>query len=185
MKLRSFISTICLVILSTNASTVFAEDIKKGDTLQALTNLHPDNTKRLLYTINYQQEGLIPVCAEITVKKISRKRMVFDYQGMEYSLNYEKHTKNSGISFQQAAQDFFGPKCDSKKIASLSKTDQEGIKAGTARVGMSRDGVYFAMGRPPLHANPNLDGNEWMYWRNRFGRRAIEFNNEGKVSGIR
>lgn len=163
----------------------FAEDIKNGDTLQTLTNLHPDPTKRLIYTVNYQQDGLIPACSEITVKKISRKRMTFDYEGIEYRMDYDRNIKKAGISFQQVAQSMVGPKCDSAKIASLSATDKEGIEAGLPRVGMTRDGVYFAMGRPPFHVNPKLEVREWMYWRNRFSRRAVEFDDNGIVTNIR
>ena len=173
-----------IFLLSASVAT-FAEDIKKGDVLQTLTNLHPDTTKRLIYTVNYQLEGLIPACTEVKVKSMSGKRMEFEYNGVEYKLDYERNIKGAGISFQEAAQSMFGPKCDSAKMASLSEVDQQGIKAGTARVGMTKDGVYFAMGRPPFHANPSLDGNEWMYWRNRFGRRAVEFDDKGIVTGIR
>lgn len=163
----------------------FADDIKKGDKLQTLINLHPDMNKRLLYTLNYQQPGLIPICSDITVQKISKKKMVFEYHGANYEIAYEGFTKDAGVSFQQAIQNFFGPKCDEAKIKSLSKVDQEGIKSGEAQLGMTKEGVLFAMGRPPVHATPSLDSNYWLYWRNRFGKRGIEFDSNGKVSNIK
>lgn len=182
---KSTISAAILTLLTAMCGSTVAEEIKEGDVLQALTNLHPDPGKRLVYTVNYQQAGLIPACAEIKVTDMGRKRMEFEYQGLTYRLDYEGHTKKAGISFQQAAQTYFGPACDKAKMDGLSDTDKEGIKAGMAKVGMTKDGVYFAMGRPPYHANPTMDANEWMYWRNRFARRAITFNSEGTVSGIR
>ncbi len=185
MMKKFAITALLFSIVASAGFSAQADDIKKGDVLQALTNLHPDMAKRLLYTMNYQQPGLIPVCAEITVKSISGKRMVFDYKGVEFMLDYEKFAKQAGISFQQAAQDMFGKSCDQAKIDSLSDLDKEGIKTGTPQVGMTRDGVYFAMGRPPYHANPFLDAREWMYWRNRFARTAVEFDEKGIVTGIR
>jgi outer membrane protein assembly factor BamE (lipoprotein component of BamABCDE complex) len=67
----------------------------------------------------------------------------------------------------------------------LSKIDQDGIAAGRAQVGMTRQGVLYAMGRPPFHANPSLDSSEWMYWRNRFGKTAVQFDESGKVTNVR
>ncbi len=162
-----------------------AAEIKAGDQLQTLSVLHPDENKREIQSINYQLAGRIPVCSDITVKKINKKAMVFTYDDKEYKFAWEKHTKGAGVSLQEAAQAFFGPKCDQAKIKSLSKIDQEGIANGRAQVGMTRQGVLYAMGRPPFHANPNLDSSEWMYWRNRFGKTAVQFDESGKVTNIR
>jgi outer membrane protein assembly factor BamE (lipoprotein component of BamABCDE complex) len=50
---------------------------------------------------------------------------------------------------------------------------------------MTRQGLIYAMGRPPIHANPNLDSDTWMYWLNRFKRQAIDFDDNGLVEEIR
>ncbi len=160
-------------------------EFKKGDTLQLLSNLHPDNAKRLLYTINYQQAGLLRVCEQVTVRKIGRKSMKFDYQGVGYEIVYDKHTKKAGVSFQQVLHSFFGYKCDSEKIASLSATDERGIDSGKPILGMSKDGVLFAMGRPAFHGTPSLDADYWLYWRNKFGRTGVQFDANGIVSEIK
>ncbi|MFT3930311.1 MAG: hypothetical protein QM709_08455 [Spongiibacteraceae bacterium] len=174
----ALLASVCL-------SPVVHADFKEGDKLQTLTNLHPDVARRQLYTMNYQQPGLIPVCSDVTVKKISGKEMVFDYQGVEYSYEYEKYTKGAGVSFQAALETAFGPACDKAKIGKLSQADQEGIRSGKPRVGMTKDGIYFALGRPPQHANPSLDVSSWLYWENRFGKMGIDFDDKGKVVGIR
>jgi len=70
-------------------------------------------------------------------------------------------------------------------MKSLSKIDQEGIASGRAQADMTREGVLFAMGRPPFHANPSLDAPEWLYWRNRFVRTAVQFDEKGIVINIR
>lgn len=173
------------LLISASLCSVVHADFKEGDKLQTLTNLHPDMARRQLYTMNYQQPGLIPVCSDVTVKKISGKEMAFDYQGVEYTYEYEKHTKGAGVSFQAALETAFGPACDKAKISKLSQLDQEGIRSGRPRIGMTKDGVYFAMGRPPQHANPSLDVSSWMYWENRFGKTGVDFDDKGKVSGIR
>ena len=182
MKLRFVGPMIFAAVWGASAS---AADIKAGDKLQTLSNLHPDSARREIQTINYQLPSRIPVCSDVTVKKISKGAMVFVYNDAEYEFVLDKHTKGADVSLQQAAQAFFGPKCDEAKLKALSKVDQDGIAAGRAQVGMTRDGVLFAMGRPPFHANPSLEVSEWMYWRNRFGRTAVQFDADGKVSNVR
>ena len=160
-----------------------AADIKEGDKLQTLSNLHPD--KQEIQSMNYQLPGRLPICSDITVTKVSKGSIKFDSSGTEYEFVLDKHTKGADVSLQQAAQAYFGPKCDQARIKSLSKADQDGIASGRANVGMTREGVLLALGRPPFHANPNLDVPEWMYWRNRFGRMAVQFDDKGKVTNVR
>jgi hypothetical protein len=179
MKVRS----VSIVLSAVWAAAAGAADIKEGDKLQTLSNLHPD--KQAIHSINYQLPSRIPVCSDVTVKKVSKGAMVFDYSGAEYEFVLDKHTKGADISLQQAAQTYFGPKCDDAKMKSLNKLDQEGIASGRAQVGMTREGVLLAMGRPPFHANPSLEVSEWMYWRNRFARIAVQFDDKGKVVNIR
>jgi hypothetical protein len=179
MKVRS----VGMLLLAAWATSAGAADIKEGDKLQTLSNLHYE--KQEIQSINYQLPAKIPVCSDVTVKKVGKGSMVFVHSDTEYEFVLDKHTKGADISLQQAAQAYFGPKCDEAKLKSLSKIDQEGIAGGRAQVGMTKDGVLLAMGRPPFHANPNLDVSEWMYWRNRFGRTAVQFDEKGKVVGIR
>jgi len=111
--------------------------------------------------------------------------MVFNWKGVEYTFKYDGHTKKAGIPFEQSVNTYFGAKCDKTKMARLSKLDKEGIRLGRAKVGMSREGILFAMGRPPYHANPDLDAPSWLYWMNRYNKTAIEFDEKGKVSAVR
>jgi len=159
--------------------------IKPGDKLQALANLHPDNQKNLLYTLNYQLPGvMIPVCAEIVVTRMGNKEMEFTYQGAEYTLAYEGFTKKAGVSFEKAVLTYFGNACDKAGMQKLGAADQDGIKVGRAKVGMTREGVLFAMGRPPIHVNPDLNAPEYRYWKNRFATQLVEFDASGKVSAV-
>jgi len=160
--------------------------LKEGDKVFAIANLHPDMQRHLLYTLNYQLPGIIPVCAELTVTEIHSKKLAFTYNNQEFEVGYDSFTKEAGVSFQGAVKGiFFGKSCDKAKMQSLSKVDQDGIRAGAPRVGMTRDGILLAMGRPPFHANPDLASDTWMYWRNRFGKLAVEFGSDGKVNNIR
>ncbi len=184
MKSRAW--SVLLVTASIIVTTPSFADIKKGDKLQTIANLHPDMQRRVLFTLNYQLASLIPVCSDVTITKVAKKKLEFEYSGQLFEIGYEGYTEGAGVSFQKAVEGiYFGKSCDKAKLQSLSKIDQEGIRAGEPKVGMSREGVLFAMGRPPFHANPNLDSPTWHYWRNRYSQKAVNFDENGKVSSIK
>lgn len=64
------------------------------------------------------------------------------------------------------------------------KAERKNIKNGTIAVGMSKDAVVMAYGYPPSHKTPTLDSNMWTYWRDRFRRVFVYFEN-GKVVNIK
>ena len=158
---------------------------EKGSRLHLLVNLHPDNRKRLIYSVNYQLPGLMPVCSEVIIKKKKNKKLVFIYKELEYTFLFDGHTKETGIGFDRYLSHFFGLDCQESQIRTMSDVDQEGIRLGQPKLGMTKKGILIAMGRPPIHANPDIDAPVWYYWVNRFKRKAIEFDDNGQVSNIR
>lgn len=183
MKFRA--CSAALVAASIGVVTPSFADIKKGDKLQTIANLHPDMQRHVLFTLNYQLPGLIPVCSDVTITKVGKKKLAFEYNGQLFEIGYEGFTEGAGVTFQKAVETiYFGKACDKARMQSLSKIDQEGIRSGQPKVGMSRDGVLFAMGRPPFHANPDLGASSWRYWRNRFAQMVVNFGDDGKVASI-
>lgn len=67
----------------------------------------------------------------------------------------------------------------------LSDVDQQGIQAGKAMVGMSKQGVMIALGYPAKHQTPSTENNVWTYWKGRHDSYAVEFDNTGKVTAVR
>ncbi|MGH1471482.1 MAG: hypothetical protein ACRBCS_09825 [Cellvibrionaceae bacterium] len=173
-------STIAFASLSTAAEF---KDLIKEDSVYTLVNLHPDEERRRLYTVNYQLPAVLPVCTEVKLTKLKRKTLIFQVpsrSNREYQ--YLKH-KSLPEDFGDHLSQIFGKTCPKAKIAKMSKKDQDGIKAGKPLVGMTKAGVIIAMGPPPTHVTYSTDLDEWMYWQNRFGRLRVEFSN-GKVSKI-
>ncbi len=66
----------------------------------------------------------------------------------------------------------------------LSDVDRQGIEAGKALVGMSKQGVEIALGYPARHKTPSLDDNRWTYWKGRHETYVVEFDASGKVANI-
>ena len=66
----------------------------------------------------------------------------------------------------------------------LSDVDRQGIQAGKAMVGMSKQGVLVALGYPAKHQTPSTDQNRWVYWKGRHDSYAVEFDDNGMVKSI-
>ena len=80
-------------------------DFKKGEKVQTIANLHPDMQRHVLFTLNYQQDGLIPVCSDVTIIKSGKKKLTFEFQGQEFEIAYEGFTEKAGVPFQKAVRD--------------------------------------------------------------------------------
>jgi hypothetical protein len=162
-----------------------ADSLVNASGVYTLTNLHPDNENNRLYSVNYQLPFLIPVCTEVKITKIKKKRMNFTVveSGREYDYNWHKKATPGGLKGNIVK--YFGTECPEEEIKALSEVDQEGIKKGRVQKGMTRRGLIIAMGYPPEHVTPDLEADEWMYWMNRFNRTAVIFGADGTVEGTR
>jgi hypothetical protein len=148
-----------------------------------LTNLHPDEPRSRLFSINYQQAGLIPVCSAVTLLERSKKRLVFRVEstGKRYEYYYHEAIREP---FADHLARYFGTRCPRAAIDQLPELDRRGIRLGQALIGMTKAGVVFALGYPPPHATPSLDADRWLYWTNRFDKLAILFDEQGRVLAI-
>ena len=99
------------------------------------------------------------------------------------AIYFEYNSKNMGMSAEQ----YISLITSSQKVNlnALSEIDQKGINSGKALVGMSKKGVRIALGYPAVHRTLSLENNSWIYWRNRFRTKVIEFDTEGNVKEIR
>ncbi len=147
-----------------------------------LVNLRPDEKRARLYATNYQQEGFIPLCTEVKISKTSSKVITFIDLTTNKQYDYYYH-RSAGEPFDEHLLKYFGKTCNKEKVAKLSKTDQEGIKTGEAKAGMSKEGVVLAIGYPPMHRTPSLQSDQWTYWRNRWITMQVVFV-DGKVSRV-
>ena len=147
-----------------------------------LVNLHPDDKNRRLYSVNYQQDGLIPLCTKVRITAVTHRAMTFELEdgGRKYEYNFHDTLRQE---IPKHLDQFFGKTCPKKQVDSLGSVDRQGIKEGRALPGMTKAGVILAIGYPPEHATPSLDVSAWKYWRNRFATTLIHFE-DGKVARI-
>lgn len=147
-----------------------------------LVNLHPDESRHRLYSVNYQQPGLIPLCSKVKIQSVDTRKMTFRLLDGDREYEYLFHSSLRD-PIPKHLDRVFGTRCE-PQLQTLSEVDRKGIRAGTALTGMTKRGVVLAIGYPPEHATPTLDSDVWTYWKNRFGKMRVHFA-AGKVVGIR
>lgn len=137
-----------------------------------LTNLHPD--RRRIYSTNYQQDELLPVCTPVLVQVVSEKKMIFTdtTTGVEYQYLFDR--RNMVDDIPAHLDRYLGTQCPQAQIAQMSEADRAGIRDGKIYAGMSRDGVILAAGYPDL-SETDLASDVWTYWKNRWDQFEVIF----------
>jgi len=136
---------------------------------------------------NYTRPGdghyIIPAGTEITILGKSRKEIKFRINGDGREVRFLFHEPRMGMSVNDYIE-----KITSAKPVSLKKLpalDRKGVAEGKALVGMTREGVMTALGYPAAHKTPSLESPTWIYWTNRYGTLAVDFDGRGKVRAVR
>jgi hypothetical protein len=183
MKRFAMLLMIALTSLALAGPVSSAEHPLVGDPeVYTLVNLHPDESRQRLYTVNYLQAGLIPLCRKVKIESLAAKEMCFRVTESDRQYTYYLHS-SLREPFPKHIERFFGKTCNKAKVQAMSKVDQEGILQGRALPGMTKEGVILAIGFPPDHATPNLEANAWRYWKNRFDTILVHFT-DGKVTQV-
>ena len=152
----------------------------QSDKVYTQTNLHPDDARSRLYSINYQQAGFIPRCTEVDLLKVSSKKLIFSIEDTKYQYLYHK----ASGSFDENIKKYFKTSCEKSELKQLSTIDKKGLAAGKVYKGMSKEGVILAIGYPPVHKTVSLEGKTWKYWKNRFNTFDVIFDENNKVESI-
>ncbi len=146
-----------------------------------LVNLHPDEERRQLYSVNYQQVGLIKRCEPVTIDASSKRGIQFTVKSTGRQYTYSFHDSMVGTPEAHLAK-IFGASCP-ELPAGLNPLDMMGIDKGTVGEGMTKQGVMLALGPPPEHATPSPDSDQWTYWKNRWDRFVVKFDG-GVVASV-
>ena len=185
MKKTFIINGLCLVILCCTfaCGSGRIEYANTNQQLYTLVNLHPDEAHLRMYSVNYQREGLIKYCTPVTILKVTAKAAVIRDDATSKKYTYFFHLKSMNTNQQEHLNKIFSTACDPSLVKNMSEEDQAGIESGTVSVGMSKDGVLIAIGYPPEHETPTLDGDRWKYWTNRMATFVVVFK-DGIVTDI-
>ena len=185
IKKSYYISSLLLMCVLF-AAPVFAAD----EVLYNKYNIHTqskDGKKAKASYANYvgPYEGhvIVPPGTKMVITKKSSRGFTFTYDAGQKKVVYEFHTSRMGMSIDAYLEKITSAKPTALK--GLSKLDRKGVSKGKALVGMSREGVMAALGYPATHRTPSLEATSWVYWKNRFATLGVDFDDSGKVKGIR
>lgn len=135
-----------------------------------------------MWVINYKTGTMIPAGTEVSNIKVEKSEISFttvdDQKKYVVHLNAKFHP---GKTTEDYAERMFTEKDFDQLTRGMSQTDIDGINEGLIMVGMSKKAVIVAYGYPPEHKTPDLSGNVWTYWLNRFSSTAINFDDKGKT----
>lgn len=138
-----------------------------------LVALHPNGRRPELWTMNYQQDGFLPICTPVVIESVTAREMQFSVPSLGVRFHYRVDPALSQ-PFTAHLDQVFGTRCP-PELVQLSAIDRDGISRGVAQVGMTRQGVFFALGPPPIEATPSLDVPVWRYWRTRHTAFEVRF----------
>ena len=145
---------------------------------------HHANDNKASYA-NWTNPGegheIIPVNSPVKIGKWGKGfKIIKNEDGTEVLFEYHKKRMNMSID------DYLKLITSTSPISldDLSEIDKNGIQEGKAYRGMTKDGVRMALGYPATHKTSSLESNTWIYWTNRFGTIAVEFNEQGIVESI-
>ncbi len=174
-----FLLTLGALFLS---SAAFADDALEGKELYSQVNIWYEKPTKILST-NYHVGGVLPVGTKIKVVEASKKALTFtDSSDAKYRIICE--LKHNNVPCNDLALLWFGetdPMAKGGKFEKFTKEEQEFVRAGYVREGMSRDAVLMAYGYPPTIRTTSLDQAIWTYWKNRWVTEIARFDDKGKV----
>jgi hypothetical protein len=159
------------------------------DVLFTKYNIHTQAKGNLLNAsyANYTNPGaghyIVPAGTEITLLSKSGKEFKFRINGDGREVRFLFHEPRMGMRVDEYIEKITSPQPVSLK--KLSALDRKGVEQAKALVGMTREGVMTALGYPAAHKTPSLESPTWIYWTNRFGTLAVDFDSRGKVKAVR
>ena len=148
-----------------------------------LTNLHPDEDRVTLYSGNFQQPGLIPICSEVTFTYADPSYLSFTVAATGREYFYYEHAVAAEPLLVNASR-YFGNACPKDKLAKLTPVERKGVEQGVPLKGMSKDAVVLACGYPPKRDTPSLDAKSWRYWSSRMRYFTVDFDARGLVDKV-
>jgi len=181
MKNKKMAIALACVALAFASPSLFAQTFKRGEILYTQTVLHWE--KQQMSAANFLVGSFLPHGSAVKVVACNQNRLEFKLLSTGETFYY-KFQKQAGEPLKDHLKKIFATSWDPATVTSMSAIDQKGVAEGTSYVGMSKKGVTIALGYPPHKENPNLVAPVWTYWKNKYNRIKVVFDENGIVMEI-
>jgi hypothetical protein len=151
---------------------------KKGDIFYTRFSLFYEQGHHV--TTNYRRGTLLPVNSPLTFVKSGRNEILVTLpDGQEIVIENVKDYSGEDLNgvFRRTLS------TAQTDLSQFSDAEKNAIEAGQAKVGMSKAAILIALGYPPKHQTPTLEGDSWRYWSSRYGTFIVRFE-DGRVVEI-
>src|SRR5437762_14256030 len=119
--MKRMIPTLALALVLAARVVVFAAEVDYplvgASGVYTLVNLHPDEQRHRLYSVNYQQSGLIPLCSKVAIESVDKRKMTFRLDGgAEYEYIFHNSLRDP---IPKHLDKVFGKKCDKASVEKM------------------------------------------------------------------
>lgn len=176
-------------------TTVGAQDVE-SEKLYTAYNMWFEKPKSM-HCINFKAGTMIPAGSLVSSAQLIDDEVVYvpgmDYEEVppyirftiaedkqEYNVQFSRRW-HPGKSIQDYFDLMFTTRPLDERIAEFTSDEKQAIHGGYLLEGMSKEAVLIAYGYPPEHKTRNLTSNTWLYWRNKFGKKVIYFDPDGRT----
>ena len=164
------------------------DDIKKKD-FYTKVNIWYESYN--IPSTNYHLGTMIPAGTRVKIGNInndlSSPEISFYVDGQGKSFTIAVRVGVTNLPIEKIFWRYFSeknPLMEGGMFSKFTTEEQERIKKGVIKEGMSKDAVIMAYGYPPTHKTPTLESNTWLYWKALKRIVAVKFK-DGKVSEIK
>lgn len=185
MKLLTKIgSAVLLFFLLFSVEPLFAQNEQTDAALYTAYNIWFEKAEKI-YSINYKKGNIIPVGTAVDqVNIITAPAPHIQFRVMEWNQIFNIYFESRyypDLTIEQLMERTFTSKNFETLVQNLTSVEIDGIKNAKILSGMSKQAVLIAYGFPPSHMTTTLDMNTWTYWRNRWVKDLVEFDEQGNA----
>lgn len=171
MHIKKLLQLAILVILATGcvSYTYQSDEVY-------YTTMNMWQTRDAISSVNYSVDRIIPVNSRVYITSISSKKITFYLEGASsIPITYVNNEGYSGLPSQLLFEKYFSP--TQVDLTVFSEVENDFIKNfdGYYQKGISKEALLVARGLPPIHRTPSIALDSWVYWRNKWKKRVLDF----------
>jgi len=158
-----------------------------ADDLQLFTahNIWYEKADRV-FAINYKKGIIIPAGSRVTdVRAAGGGTPTLHFAAPDAGIRVTMHLQPKfapGVTIEAFRDRTLTPKPWVEVIEGLDAKEIESVRNAVVLIGISRRAVLAAYGYPPEHFTPTLEKGVWTYWINRFVKKELFFDPDGKTT---